>query len=156
MSTTAKLIYGYRLRADEDGWQVKEIHPKDSDLWGLNLDWLGEDDEFQDKAEERLMAAVGYEEGDFDADPDAWRQRRRDAEARIGVEFEHGGYQFGDLFLSAKKHSAYLGELTVIDPAVLAAEANAEADERLRAALAVLGLTPLEERPAWLLTACRG
>lgn len=157
MSTSAKLIYGYRLRADEDGWQVKEVHPEDSDLYGLTLDWLGEDDDdFQGKAEERLMAAVGYEEGDYAADPDAWRQRRREAEAKIGVEFEAGGYEFGDLFLSAKKHSAYLGELEVVDPAVLAAEASPEADEKLRAALAVLGLTPTQEKPAWLLTACRG
>ena len=157
MSTSAKLIYGYRLRTEEDGWLVKEVHGKDSPEYGLKLDWLGEDgDDFQDKAQDRLLAAAGFEDTGYEADPDAWRARRKEARARVAVTFEIGGYEFSDLFMSVATHCADLGETEQIDPADMLAAANEDADEKLRTALAVLGLTPTQEQPAWLLTACRG
>lgn len=156
MSSSAKLIYGYRLLADDEGWQVQEVHPDDSDDWGLNLDWLDNDNNFDREAEARLLAAAGFEDRGYEDDPKGWRARKAEARARVGVEFVAGGYEFGDLFLSATVHRADVGELTVIDPAGLLATAGAEADERLRAALAVLGLTPTQGGPAWLLTACWG
>lgn len=157
MSTSAKLIYGYHLESQAEGWLVAEAHGPDSDDYGLNLPWLGEDsDDFQSKAEDRLREATGYEEGDYRADPDGWRARRREAAAKIGVKFEAGGYEFGDLFLAAVDYEADLGETKEIDPAAMLAAGAAEADEKLRAALAILGLTPTQEKPAWLLTACRG
>lgn len=155
VSTSAKLIYGYRLKTEDD-WLVKEIHGPDSDEWGLNLPWLVESDDFQDKAEERLREAVGYVEGDFNADPDGWRQRLREADAKVGVKFEAGGYEYGDLFLATKTYRADLGEVEAVTPGGLLVMSGPTANDRLRRALEVLGVTPLQESPAWLLTACRG
>jgi hypothetical protein len=157
ISTSAKLIYGYRLRNENDGWLVKEVHDDDSPEYGLKLDWLGEDDDdFQDKAEDRLLAAAGFEDTGYEEDPDAWRARRKEARARVAVTFEIGGYEFSDLFLSVATYKAYLGELAQVTPGGLLVQSGAVADDRLASALATLGLTPLQEQPAWLLTACRG
>jgi hypothetical protein len=155
VSTSAKLIYGYRLKTDDE-WLVREKHDENSDLWGLKLDWLDDDDDFQDKAEDRLLAAVGFEDSGYDTDPDGWRARRRAARQQVGVEFEYGGYELGDLLLAAKTYTIDLGEAKTIDPAELVTASGEKANTKLRWALEVLGLTPTQDGPAWLLTPCRG
>jgi hypothetical protein len=159
MGTTikAELSYGYRLQGDDGRWLVREVHPEDSDEWGLNLDWYEADedeDNFDDEAEKRLLASVGFTETDYNVD--GYFDRQRAAKSRLGVRLDRTGYEAGDLMLVTTQYGAYLGEAEPIDPAVLAAETSGPADERLRNALAVLGLTPLQEQPAWLLTAYRG
>ena len=157
MGTTikAELSYGYRLQGGDGDWLVREVHPDDSDEWGLNLDWFNEDeDSFDEAAKRRLLASAGFTETDYNAD--GYYDRQRAAEDRLGVVLERTGYEANDLLLVTKQIGAYLGEAETIDPAVLAAEAGSEANERLRSALAVLGLTPTQEQPAWLLTAYRG
>jgi hypothetical protein len=158
MGTTIKagLSYGYRLQGDGGRWLVREVHPEDSDEWGLNLDWYNEEQHlsFDEAATARLLASIGFTETDWQVD--GYFDRQRDAEARLGVEFVHVGYDADDLLLVTKQYSSYLGDAEAIDPGEMAAVSGAEADERLRSALAVLGLTPLQERPAWLLTAYRG
>ncbi|MEY9842510.1 hypothetical protein [Streptacidiphilus sp. EB103A] len=154
-STSAKLIYGYRLQSDNEGWLVQEALDENGEYDGLTLDWLEQDGDFHSAAKDRLRAAVGYEEGDY-ADPQAWRARRNDANARVAVTFESSGYKYGDLFLAAAVHRTDLGDTEQIDPAAMSTAADEAANERLRFALGVLGLTPIQEKPAWLLTVCRG
>lgn len=160
MGTTikAELSYGYRLQGSDGRWLVAEVHPEDSDDRGLNLPWFdgGEDgfNSFDDAAKNRLLASIGFTETDWQAD--GYFDRQREAEARLGVKLERTGWEAEDLLLVTRQVGAYLGDAEVVDPAVLAAEASADTDERLRTALAVLGLTPLQEQPAWLLTAYRG
>jgi hypothetical protein len=156
MGTTikAELSYGYRLQGGDGEWFVREVHPDDSDLWGLNLDWLDDEDAFDDVAEKRLLASVGFTETDYTAD--GYFERQDAAKVRLGVALERTGWEAGDLLLITKQIGAYCGEAEPVDPAVLAAEAGSDADARLRSALAVLGLTPVQEQPAWLLTAYRG
>lgn len=156
MHVSAKLIYGYHLKNDDQGWLVREVHDEGSDEYGLKLDWLGEDDDFQSKAEDLLLAAAGFEDVGYDEDPDGWRTRSKEARARVAAVFVIGGYQYSDLFLAADQHRADIGETTEIDPANLLASAGDAADEELRSALELLGLTPVQEKPAWLLTACYG
>jgi hypothetical protein len=154
ISVKAELSYGYRLQGGDGEWLVRESHPEDGDEWGLNLDWIDDDDSFDDVAEKRLLASAGFTETDYTAD--GYFDRRDAAKALLGVTLERTGWEAGDLLLVTKQLGAYCGEAEEIDPAVLAAEAGSGAGERLRAALAVLGLTPLQEQPAWLLTAYRG
>lgn len=158
MGTTikAELSYGYRLQGGDGEWLVREVHPEDSDEWGLNVDWITEDDEdnFDEIAKQRLLASVGFTETDYHAD--GYHDRLHAAEERLGVELERTGWEANDLLLVTKQYGAYCGEAEPIDPAVLAAEAGSDADARLRSALAVLGLTPVQDQPAWLLTAYRG
>jgi hypothetical protein len=157
MGTTikAELSYGYRLQGGDGEWLVREVHPDDSDEWGLNLGWFNEDeDNFDEAAGRRLLASVGFTETDYTVD--GYFDRRDAAEALLGVALERTGWEANDLLLVTKQISAYLGDAETIDPAVLVAEAGGDADARLRSALAVLGLTPTQEQPAWLLTAYRG
>lgn len=150
----AELSYGYLLQGDEGRWLVREVHPEDSNEWGLNLDWLDDEDSFDDAAEKRLLASVGFTETDYLVD--GYFDRQDAAKAQLGVKLERTGYEAGALALVTKQIGAYLGEAEEIDPGVLTAEAAGGAGERLRNALTVLGLTPLQEQPAWLLTAYRG
>ena len=154
-TTRAELSYGYRLQGNDGQWLVKEVHPEDSDEYGLNLDWLDDEDSFDDMAMKRLLAALaGFTETDWRAP--GYFDRKREAEARLGVAFGRTGWEADDLLLVTKQYGAYLGDAEEIDPAEMIAAAGAAADERLGQALEVLGMTPLQERPAWLLTAYRG
>lgn len=158
MGTTVKaeLSYGYQLKGREGEWFVREIHSEDSDEYGLNVDWLDAEDEddFVGVATARLLVSVGFTETDYAVE--GFFDRKREALARLGVCFEHTGYEAGDLLLVTKQLGAYLGETEAVDPATLVAEVNEMVAERLRNALSVLGLTPLQEQPAWFLTAYMG
>jgi hypothetical protein len=157
MGTTikAELSYGYRLQGSDGQWLVREVHPDDSDKWGLNLDWFKADgDGFDEAAKRRLLASVGFTETDYEVD--GYFERERAAEEQLGVQFERTGWEAESLLLVTKQIGAYPSGAETIDPAVLAEEAGGDADERLRNSLTVLGLTPLQEQPAWLLTAYRG
>lgn len=154
MITQGELSYGYRLQGSDGTWLVREVHPEDSDEWGLNVDWLDDEDSFDRAAKDRLLASVGFTGADYQAD--GYYDRRTAAEERLGVKLERTGWEAEDLLLITRQFTAELGEAQAIDPAVLLAEVQGDADEKLRQALAVLGLTPLQEQPAWLLTAYRG
>lgn len=146
-STSAKLMYGYHLKNDEDGWLIQPVDGKDEDDWDAIISDAGED---------RLRESVGFDGTGYDDDPEDWRTRRRAADAKVGVVLEHGGYDFSDLYLSAKTYEVYFSaECMTIDPAVLLAEAGEDADARLRHALQALGVAPVQEKPAWLLTGLR-
>lgn len=143
-STNGILAYGYDIAGGDAEWKVREV----GEYGELKLDWLDEDDgDFATAAEKRLLAAAGFTETDYTAD--GYFKREREAEARSGVEFE--SYCSGDypMYLLAAKGSvttAYRGDCKAIDFTV-----HPEWDDKLRAALGALGMTPTQERARWLL-----
>jgi hypothetical protein len=145
------LAYGFNLGGDESGWEVREAN----EFGGLELDWFDPDeddgDAFTDAAKERLLAAAGFTETDWAAA--GYFDREREAELRVGVTFEHHGYE--DYILAARRFTVGQGDTKTIDPAALASNL-ADADTKLTAALATLGITPKQEKPAWLLCASYG
>lgn len=148
-STNAVLAYGYDLGSDED-WKMLEI---DED--GVpTLAWYeadNDDDDFVEQAKKHLLAAAGFIEADWDAED--WSERHKAAEARVGVEFEtycHGEYPM--YVLATKVITAYRGDSKVLDLAALMAEPTEHGwDDKLAAALTVLGITPKQEKPGWVL-----
>ena len=150
-STNAMLVYGYHLGSDDNGWELEGV----GEYGELpTLDWHdSESDEadFGTDAELRLLASVGFTETDWTVD--GYHQREREAKARLGVELEtHCSGDYPMYLLIAKGITVYRGDVKKIDFAELAAEVQAKgADEKLRAAVQALGITPKQERPQWLL-----
>ena len=159
----ASLAYGYCLGGGDGGWEFQEVYSDDEYEigYGPKLDWYDDEDEdgdgFQEQATTRLLASAGFTETDWQAE--GYYERRWGAEKELGVQFERTGYEGGDLLLIVKQEGefdAYCGNAEEIDPAMLTAVGNAEADARLAAALQTLGITPNQPKPAWLLTCYYG
>jgi hypothetical protein len=151
VSTDAILAYGYDLGGDEGGWKVAGA----GEYGELDLPWLddeAEDYAFGEAAMDRILAAAGFTETDYRAE--GYYDRKHAAEARAGVEIET--YCSGDYpmyLLAAKVHTVARGFIK--DAAALLAEADEatlrEWDAKLAGAVAALGMTPVQERPTWLL-----
>lgn len=153
----AELYYGYSLGDDENGWEFAEVDDEDYSSTPTMPWWDEDGDELSDQAMGVLLAASGFTETDSSAD--GYYGRRREAEAALGVTFEATGYQGGRTLLVAasREFAADCGESVEIDPALMSdATTNAAADEALANALRVLGITPKQEKPAWLLTCYYG
>lgn len=148
--THATLAFGYHLSSHSKGWYLAGVE----DGGAPDLDWFDPDrDEFEEAAMGRLLASVGFAWTDDDSD----RSGEYDAAlAVLGVDFTRTGYEGGDLFLVSAVWDPDMGDVEEIEPAELLAAASDEAQGKLRAALEVLGLTPEQEQPAWLLTTYRG
>ena len=151
-STDGILVYGYNLGGDDSGWEVTEAD-EDGEF---EPEWADEDGDLITGAEEKLLAAAGFTETDYRAD--GYYDRKRDAEARVGVEME--SYCSGDYpmwLLAAHKVVVSRGDVKEIDFAALEAQRVAEDwDAKLQAALAVLGITPKQDAPKWLLASYWG
>lgn len=147
-STDAILAYGYDLGSEEGEWQVGEI----GEYGDLIVDWYdseAEDPDFIEAVETKLLAAAGFTETDWQVD--GYFQRKREALAGIGVEvISHCSHECPMYILAAHSTTAYRGSPKTIDPSELLAMQK-DADARLARALEVLGLTPTQEAPAWLL-----
>lgn len=138
----AMLAYGYRLKTDDEGWLV---HP----------DSPGIGEEYDDEtATNVLLTASGHPLADLNT---MGYHRRREALLELGVELAYSGYETSDLLLIAKGslYEAQLSEATVVTPGGMVVQSGQTVDERLRWAVEELGLRPLQEAPAWLLTAYR-
>lgn len=157
MTIQAEMHYGYNL-GDTDrgtGWEFAEV--TDEDAGTPALPWWDENgDSFGEQAMTQLLAAAGFTETDWRAD--GYYQRRREAEDRLGVEFENTGYEGARTLLVAKgtERTAYTSEATEIDPAAMTATATEAMDAALAEALRVLGITPSQPKPMWLLTCYYG
>jgi hypothetical protein len=144
-STDGILAYGYDLTE-----------------WAENLDegahdWLSEDDdsELGDAIERTLLAAVGFtatwETWDKSAEGRSFYAAEDDAKKLLGVELvTHCSGDYPAYILAAKSQTASRGcprpiDLTLPD----------NADERLRWAVGVLGISQLAE-PQWLLASYWG
>ncbi len=151
-STDAMLVYGYHLDGSDE-WAV-EGTGEYGELPAL--DWYDPDDEtgFQEAAEARLLASVGFtEEWVPGAGANGYFDRKGAAEEAIGVKFEtHCSGDYPMYLLIAKGVTARRGYVEPIDFAALTAEVQQQdADAKLRTALDVLGLNPTQERAQWLL-----
>ncbi|MGW1998586.1 hypothetical protein [Embleya sp. NPDC001921] len=152
----AVLAYGYNLGGGEK-WEVAEAT---GEYGGLNLDWFtdyeGDDDpDFAEAAAQHLLDAIGVRTGDGYG---SYRERDRALMERYGVRIETCSYrEFPTYLLVTEVFEADSGEVQAIDLPDLARRPEAGGwDAKLRAALAVLGLTPTRREPSWLLTATYG
>ena len=155
-STDGILAYGYDL-GGEDEWKVREA----GEYGELAVDWLPdpeteEDYDVLDLLTTRLLAASGFTETDWEAE--GYYRRKDAAEKALGVEIETCCSDDYTLYLlAAKVITVHRGDAKVIgmaalsDPALLAGY-----DAKLASAVAALGITPLQEKPAWLLSSWLG
>jgi hypothetical protein len=148
-STDGIAALGFNLGSDEE-WLVEEA---DED-GGLELDWFGEaDNDFVDAAERRLLAAAGFTET-WSPDNEGYFQREREAKERLGVQFVtycSGEYPMFILATKAIQVSRGYVEPLNLDEMAARTTPGGEDEQRLRHALGVLGLTPKQESPQWLL-----
>jgi hypothetical protein len=152
-SANAMLVYGYHLGSGDSGWLVQDA----GEFGELPaLDWYSEDGEdaedFVTAAEKRLLAQLAnFTETDWRAD--GYFDRERAAKAALGVEFEsHCSGDYPMYLLAAKVITVYRGSVKELDLAALAVEPEmAGWDDKLRAALAALSLTPVQDKPKWIL-----
>jgi hypothetical protein len=152
-STNAMLMYGYDLGSGDAEWAVAEVN-EDGEL---TVNWPGLDDEgFEEAAMAVMFAGVGFTETDWRAD--GYYDRKREAEARLGVEIDtHCSADYPRYVLAAHVITVYRGSSEAIDFGALTAQAAADDwDGKLAAALALLGLTPAQDRPQWLLASYWG
>jgi hypothetical protein len=154
-STNAMLMYGYNLGSEEQGWEIQEL-----DQYGgidySRVEWLAHDEEaeeldFREMIDERLLASVGFTETDWKVD--GYYDRQRAARARLGVTLEdHCSGDYPMWVLSACTITARRGWVETVSFADLAQRVVDEAmGDKLAAAIKALGMTPKQERPAWLL-----
>ncbi len=153
VSTDAILAYGYDLGGEEDEWKVRE-----AGRYGeLELDWL--DDEAEDydgfgvAAMDRILAASGFTET-YEDGRKGFFDRKHEAEKLTGVEIEYYCSNEAPMYLlAAKVHT--VARVYIKDAAALMAGADEatlrEWDAKLASAVAALGMTPVQEKPAWLL-----
>ena len=133
-TTDAILFYGYNLGSDEEGWRIEEV---DKDGW-LQSDWYTPygDTDFPEEAAKRLQTGTGV--------------------AGVEVDF-HCSSDYPMYFLSAHTVTAHRGSAIALDPTVLETQRVAEDwDGKLVAALAVMGMTPKERDPRWLIVSYWG
>lgn len=152
MDSKARLVYGYALGGDEDdeGWAISEA----SEYGEWEPDWMGDDDVIS-AAETKLLESVGFTETDWEAD--GYFDRKREAEARLDVKFVPHGGQFACWALATHVVTVEWGEVAELDLAeLMAARVEGDWDAKLAHALAVLGITPKQGRPSWLLVAAYG
>lgn len=154
-SLTAKLVYGYDLGGAEDEWKVREAN----EYGGLTLDWLDEDtDDVIGDMERRILAVVaGFTETwETSDDGKGFFRRKRAAEATLGVKFgSYGVSDYSAYLLSA--HSVDVRGAEVMDLAALESHPDRpQWDAALTAAIQALGITPMQEKPGWLLCASYG
>jgi hypothetical protein len=147
MSTDAILAYGYDLGGTE-GWNLEGL----GEYGELpELPWLNDDeDDFQSAAERHLLATIGeFTETDWRAD--GYHDRENAAKARLGVQFvSHCSSDYPMYVLATKSTTAWRGSPKLFAPTDLGA-VPPDWDEKLRAALTALGITPTQEQAQWVL-----
>jgi hypothetical protein len=136
----ARLGYGYDLGGDEGEYRLREDVE--------DLPWYDEDLGLEDSATKALLAVVGFTEDDYEVD--GYYERRKEALKKIGsIHFQY----YGNLY------TGYTGTLLFAGPSlsknwvesIEIPEITDAHRERLAWALEVLGLTPEQDEPGWLL-----
>ncbi len=154
-SSDAILAYGYDLGGGDEEWKIHQTDEYGS-IRPDQFTWYDEDDEdgsveFIEQAENRLLVASGFTETDWEVD--GYFARKREAKERLGVKFRT--YCSGEdsmYVLAAKVITVSWGDSELLDlPALMSEPAENGWDEKLRAAIEVLGITPKQEQPGWVL-----
>jgi len=152
-STDGLLVYGYDLGCDEE-WKVREASGEYGELalpW-YNPDADNEEDDsgFGTAAERKLLQALGFTETWETRTDDEYFAREKAAKEQLGVEIEtYCSDSYPMYVLTAATLTANRGY--VIDTTEKLSADRSAWDERLAWALGALGLTPVQEKPAWLL-----
>lgn len=156
-STNAMLMYGYHLGSGGGGWNLQGLGEYDE---LPALDWYDPEDEnsedFQTAAERKLLADIAGFTEQWHENTEGYFDRERAAKARLGVKFDtHCSDDFPMYVLATKVITVYRGEVEEIDP-IQDLAVQPDWDDKLRAALDVLGLNPTQEAARWLLCSYRG
>jgi hypothetical protein len=150
----AHLAYGYELGTRED------FKAAERDEYGSpKLPWLAVDEggyakcgDLAERAETLLLASMGFTEDDWRAD--GYRDRKREAENRLGVELAYSGadgYEGWMLVGLDSERSVEWSEAMTLDLDELTNRpAYMSWDDNLAHALGVLGITPTQPGPKWL------
>jgi hypothetical protein len=144
----ARLGYGYDLGSGDATWKLANA-PE----YGLpELPWLVDDD-FTESLADHLLATIGeFTETDFRAE--GFFKRKEAAEQRVGVRLDRSGTwdYTGHLLVAINSRQAVeWSDSMKLDLTYMTGEGRlAKWDAKLAAALSVLGLTPTQERPQWL------
>jgi hypothetical protein len=152
-STNGILAYGYDLGGGDE-WKVQEA----GEYGGLpQLNWYNPDDEdsdgFPELAERRLLAEItGFTET-WSSGNEGYFDREKAVKGRLGIQLGmYCSHEYPEYLLATEVITVYRGDIKGIDMADLAgAPAREGWDDKLRAALTVLGLTPKQDRAKWLL-----
>ncbi|MYT20121.1 hypothetical protein GTW69_07430 [Streptomyces sp. SID7760] len=152
-STNAVLAYGYNLGGDGPGWAFREV----GEYGEPTLDWYDvADEDFASAVSARLLASAGFTEKWGDNPDGGYFERERAAAKSLGVELDSYCHIEAPMYvLAAKVITVYRGDAAILNPAELAA-VPPEWDEKLAAAVTTLGITPTQERPAWVLVSYWG
>lgn len=158
-SPSAFLAYGYDL-GGSDGWKIRET----DEYGGIDasnasmLAWYDEDsdDGFIEQAERRLLDVIaGFTEKWGDNPDGAYFDREKAAKARVSVKFDT--YSYGEYpmhVLAAKVINVGDDTAKAVDLAGLVAHPDRPKwDAALFDAVKTLGITPVQEKPSWLLCA---
>jgi len=154
--TDGLLVYGYDLGCEED-WKVRERGEYGEPVPGTG-GWVPDPEaeegyDLIEQAMSHLLAASGFTET-YEDGRDGYFGREDAAKAALGVEFEtYCSGEYPMYVLAACVVTAGRGDVVDAGAAIAAADdaTRQEWDAKLAAALQVLGLTPVQDKPRWLL-----
>lgn len=151
VSTDAILAYGYHLGGPDADWEIENTVEK----YGYEVpaggwyDPENEEVDFAEAAMNRLLAAAGFTETDWQAA--GFFERRDKAEKDLGVTIvTHCSYTVPMYVLAAWSTEACRGYPKTISPTEFVGE-RLLWNARLEHALKSLDLTPKQSEPTWIL-----
>lgn len=151
-SSTGRLMYGYQFQ--NESWLINET----GEYGEPRLDWYDDegDDTFIEACEKRLLAEVGIIDN---PDPSRYFDKGKLIKRHYGVGFVgYGSCDWDGSHILATcdiRASDYGAE--IVDLSVLNAQARSENwDGKLARACEVLGITPTQDRPRWILCSSYG
>lgn len=154
--TDGILAYGYDL-GGEDEWKVREADEYGGLIPGTG-GWVPDPEAEEDcdlisLAERQMLDASGFTET-YEDGREGYFGREREAKEALGVEFEaYCSDEYSQYLLAAKVLTAGRGDVKDVSALMAGADEATlrEWDGKLRRALEVLGLTPVQDKPKWLL-----
>lgn len=156
-SADGELMYGYELDGYSE-WAIEET----GEFGELEVDWFQDDDaadrdDFVEACQRRLLASAGVH---IPEDPDEYVDFNKLVKEHFGVKFYyHGNAECSATSCLLGTYRAYAygyGTETLDLPDLAAAPERDGWDEKLRHACEVLGITPKQAKPAWILTSSYG
>lgn len=156
-SAHGELIYGYEL-GGYDGWSINQT----GEFGELEVDWFRDDEDadhndFVEACQRRLLASAGAH---VSADPDEYVDLEELVKEQFGVQFYwHGNatYSASNCALGTYQAHAYGYETKILDLVDLVVKPEMDGwDQRLALVIEILGITPKQPKPAWILTSSYG